>query len=156
MPTSSLTSKVCLLVVPCLGLVWPGPALPARTTGRLRRPAAAAPPLLLLLLLARQARQAQARPSQGKAQQASQKSAACRQPPGPRAQGCASRARNPKGPQITPFCHQMGRHPTIWDARHGFLHRISARISLDRSRPLNLNFCFCHFWTTKIEKCYFW
>ena len=64
-----------LLVVPCLGLVWPGPvlpALPATTTGRLRRPAAAAPPLLLLL--ARQARQAQARPSQGKAQQASQPS----------------------------------------------------------------------------------
>ena len=24
-------------------------------------------------------------------------------------------ARNPKGPQITPFCHQMDRHPTIWD-----------------------------------------
>ena len=26
------------------------------------------------------------------------------------AQGCASAARNPKGPQITPFGHQMGRH----------------------------------------------
>ena len=25
-------------------------------------------------------------------------------------QGCASAARNPKGPQITPFGHQMGRH----------------------------------------------
>ena len=52
---------------------------------------------------ARLARQAQARPSQGKAQQASQPS-----------QGCAGRARNPKGPQtylfvtkwvaIQPFC----------------------------------------------------
>ena len=59
-------------------LPWPGPAT---STGRLRRLAAAAPPprlLLLLLLLdqanARQARQAQARPSQGKAQQASQPS----------------------------------------------------------------------------------
>ena len=75
-----------LLVVPCLGLVWPGPVLPAlpwpgpaTTTGRLRRPAAAAPPLLLLLdqakaRRARQARQGQARASQGKAQQASQPS----------------------------------------------------------------------------------
>ena len=71
-----------LPVVPSLGLVWPGPvlpALPATTTGRLRRLAAAALlPLLLLLLLdqarARQARQAQARPSQGKTQQASQPS----------------------------------------------------------------------------------
>ena len=44
-----------LLVVPCLGLVWPGPVSPAlptlpwpgpaTTTGRLRRPAAAAPSL---------------------------------------------------------------------------------------------------------------
>ena len=45
-----------LPVVPCLGLVWPGPVMPAlpwpgpaTTTGRLRRPAAASPPLLLLL-----------------------------------------------------------------------------------------------------------
>ena len=40
-----------LPVVPSLGLVWPGPvlpALPAPTTGRLRRPAAASPPLMLL------------------------------------------------------------------------------------------------------------
>ena len=72
-----------LPVVPCLGLVWPGPVMPAlpwpgpaTTTGRLRRPAAASPPLLLLLdqAKARQARQAQARPSQGWAQQASQPS----------------------------------------------------------------------------------
>ena len=45
-----------LPVVPSLGLVWPGPVLPAlpwpgpaTTTGRLRRPGAASPPLLLLL-----------------------------------------------------------------------------------------------------------
>ena len=71
------------LPVASLGLVWPGPVLPAlpwpgpaTTTGRLRQMAAAAARLLLLsssspLLLdqakARQARQAQARPSQGKA-----------------------------------------------------------------------------------------
>ena len=78
---------------------------------------------------ARQARQAQARPSQGKAQQASQPS-----------QGCASRARNPKGPQITPFRHQMGRRGTIWDLGTGILRRIPARFSPDRSHPLNLNF----------------
>ena len=84
-----------LLVVPCLALVWPGPVLPAlpwpgpaTTTGRLRRPAAAAPPLLLLLLLdqakPRQARQAQARPSQGKAQKASQPSQGKQAPHGKR------------------------------------------------------------------------
>ena len=28
----------------------------------------------------------------------------------------------------------MGRHPTIWDARHSFLHRILLRISPDRSQ----------------------
>ena len=73
-----------LPVAPCRGLVWPGPVLPAlpwcgpaKTTGHLRRPAVAAPPLLLLLLdqaKARREGQAQARPSQGKAQQASQPS----------------------------------------------------------------------------------
>ena len=84
-----------LLVVPCLGLVWPGPVLPAlpwpgpaTTTGRLRRPAAAAPGLLLLLdeakaRRARQARQGQARASQGKAQQASQPSQTLLLPPLP-------------------------------------------------------------------------
>ena len=61
--------------------------------------------------------------------------------PGPRAQGCASRARNPKGPQITPFCHQLGRHPTILHILSTRMRRISARISPDRSNPLNLNFC---------------
>ena len=70
----------------------------------------------------------------------------------PRTQpGCASWARNPKGPKITPFCHQMGRHPTIWDAGHGFLHRISARISPDRSHPLKLNFFLDHFWTKNAQ-----
>ena len=32
----------------------------------------------------------------------------------PQAQGCASAAWDPKGSQITPFCHQMSRHGTIW------------------------------------------
>ena len=59
---------------------------------------------------------------------------------GPRAQGCASRARNPKGPQITPFCHQLGRHPTILHILSTRRRRISARISPDRSNPLNLIF----------------
>ena len=66
-----------LLVVPCLGLVWPGPvlpALPATTTAAAQPPPAAEGGRLLLLdqAKARQARQAQAGPSQGKAQQASQ------------------------------------------------------------------------------------
>ena len=68
-----------LPVVPCLGLVWPGPVMPAlpwpgpaTTTGHLRRPGAA-PPLLLLLNQenAMQARQVQARLGQGQAQQVS-------------------------------------------------------------------------------------
>ena len=53
---------------------------------------------------------------------------------------CAGWARNPKGPQITPFCHQMGRHPTIWDFKTGIRHRIPARISLWGSQGLNPNF----------------
>ena len=56
------------------------------------------------------------------------------------AQGCAGWARNPKGPQITPFRHQMGRHPTIWDFKTGIRHRIPARISPWGSRGLNPNF----------------
>ena len=70
-----------LLVVPCLGLVWPGPvlpALPATTTAAAQPPAAEGGRLLLLdqakARRARQARQGQARASQGKAQQASQPS----------------------------------------------------------------------------------
>ena len=55
--------------------------------------------------------------------------------------GCAGRARNPKGPQVTPFCHQMGRHPTIWDLETGTRRRIPARISPWGSRGLNPNFC---------------
>ena len=58
-------------------------------------------------------------------------------------QGCACWARNPKGPQITPFCHQSGRHPTILDILGGLMRRISARISPDRSNPLNLNKVGC-------------
>ena len=56
-----------------------------------------------------------------------------------RVQGCASWDRNSKAPKIRRFCHQMGRHPTIWDARHGFFHRISARISPDRVNALATN-----------------
>ena len=60
---------------------------------------------------------------------------ACRPPA-----GCAGWAQNPKGPQITPCCHQMGRHPTIWDFKTGIRHRIPARISPWGSRGLNPNF----------------
>ena len=49
--------------------------------------------------------------------------------PGPRAQGCAGAARNPKGPQNQPFCHQMGRRGTIWDLVTGIHRRILARFS---------------------------
>ena len=71
-----------LPVVPSLGLVWPGPvlpALPATTTAAAKPPPAAEGGRLLLLdqakaRRARQARQARARPSQGWAQQASQPS----------------------------------------------------------------------------------
>ena len=65
-----------LPVVPSLGLVWPGPvlpALPATTTTAAAKPLPAAEGGRLLLL-ARQARQVKARPSQGWAQQASQPS----------------------------------------------------------------------------------
>ena len=53
---------------------------------------------------------------------------------------CAGWARNPKGPQITPFCHQMDRHPTIWDFKTGIQHRIPAWILPWGSRGLNPNF----------------
>ena len=77
----NVTSKVSYgPVVPGLGLVWPGPVMPAlpwpgpatTTTAAAKPPPAAEGGRLLLL--ARQARQAQARPSQGWAQQASQPS----------------------------------------------------------------------------------
>ena len=71
---------------------------------------------------------------------------------GPGFQRCAGWARNPKGPQIGPFCHQMGRHPTILDIRGGVRCRIPARISLDRSHPLNLNFFLTIFWTKNQKK----
>ena len=50
---------------------------------------------------------------------------------------CAGWARNPKGPQVTPFCHQMGRYPTIWDFKTGIWHRIPAQISPWGSQGLN-------------------
>ena len=60
--------------------------------------------------------------------------------PGCLASNHASQARNPKGPQITPFCHQMGRHPTVLDATSAEFRQISAQRSLGGSRPFNLNF----------------
>ena len=51
--------------------------------------------------------------------------------------GCASWTRNL---QITPFCHRLGRHPTILHNLSRKIRRILVRISPDRSPPLNLNF----------------
>ena len=48
--------------------------------------------------------------------------------------------RLPPGPQVTLLCHQMGRHPTIWDLKTGIRHRIPARISPWGSRGPNPNF----------------
>ena len=64
---------------------------------------------------------------------------------------CAGWARNPKGPQIIPFCHQMGRRATIWDLGTAPRGRISLRISPGGSRPLNLNFFVHHFGTKKCQ-----
>ena len=75
---------------------------------------------------------------------------------GPGSQGCAGWARNPKGPQITPFCHQLGRHPTVLDATSAEFRQISARRSLGGSRPLNLNFFFHHFGAKKCQNQIFW
>ena len=58
---------------------------------------------------------------------------------GPEPQG------TPKGPQITRFCHQMGRHPTICDFKPGIRHRIPARISPWGSRGPNPNFFVAYF-----------
>ena len=69
---------------------------------------------------------------------------------------CAGWARNPKGPQITPFCHQMGRHPTIWDCKTGIRHRIPARISPWGSWGLNLNFFVAYFGPKNAKKPNFW
>ena len=54
---------------------------------------------------------------------------------------CAGWAWNPKGTQITPFCHQMGRRGTmIWDLGTAPRGRISLRISPGGFHPLTLNF----------------
>ena len=58
---------------------------------------------------------------------------------------CAGWARNPKGPQVTPFCHQMGRRGTIWDFKTGIRLRIPARISPWGSRGLNPSFFLTNF-----------
>ena len=55
------------------------------------------------------------------------------------AQGCA-RARNPNPPNMIPILHQIGRHERSWGIRTEVLRRISARIFLEGSQPLNLNF----------------
>ena len=52
-------------------------------------------------------------------------------------------------PQITPFCHQMGRRSTIWDLGTVPRGRISLRISPGGSHPLNLNFFFHHLGASK-------
>ena len=75
--------------------------------------------------------------------------------PWSRSQGCASWAQNPKGPHVTPFCHQMGRHPTIWDFKTGFRLRIPARISPWGSRGPNPNFFFAYFGPQNAKKCNF-
>ena len=69
--------------------------------------------------------------------------------------GCASWARNPKGPQNTPFCHQVGRHPTIFDIWTGILRRILARISPGGVPPPQSQLFFDPFWTPKMGKCKF-
>ena len=79
--------------------------------------------------------------------------ATARRPPArrPPPAGCAGRARNPKGPQITPFCHQMCRHPKMWDLKTGIRHRIPARISSWGSQGPNPNFFLSHFGAPKCQ-----
>ena len=72
------------------------------------------------------------------------------------AQGCAGWARNPKGPQITPFRHQMGRRGTIWDFKTGIRLRIPARISPWGSRGPNPNFFFAYFGPKNGQMLIFW
>ena len=50
----------------------------------------------------------------------------------------------------------MGRHPTVLHIRGGILRRIPARISPDRSHPLNLNFFSAIFEPKNAQKCIFW
>ena len=64
-------------------------------------------------------------------------------------------ARNPKGPQNQPFCHQMGRRATILDMETAPRRRIAARFSQWGSRPLNLNFFLTHFGPQKWENAIF-
>ena len=68
------------------------------------------------------------------------------------AQGCAGWARNPKGPQITPFCHQLGRHPTVLDATSAEFRRISARRSLGGVPPPQSQLFFSPFRGQKMRK----
>ena len=74
-------------------------------------------------------------------------------------QGCASWARNPKGPKIAPFWHQLGCHPTVLHDIKTRLRSIPAQISPDRSNPLNLNFFSFFFFTIvepKMSKIWIW
>ena len=76
--------------------------------------------------------------------------------PATQAQGCAGWARNPKGPQIAPFRHQMGRRGTIWDFKTGIRLRIPARISPWGSRGPNPNFFLTHIGPKNGQKSIFW
>ena len=53
---------------------------------------------------------------------------------------CASQARNADPPLPGQNLHETGRHKRSRGIRTGVLHRISPRIFLEGSRPLNLNF----------------
>ena len=77
-------------------------------------------------------------------------------PPPARPPRCAGWARNPKGPQVTPFCHQMGRRGTIWDFKTGIRLRIPARISPWGSRGPNPNFLLAYFGPKNGQKSIFW
>ena len=76
--------------------------------------------------------------------------------PGRLASNRAGQARNPKGPQITPFCHQMGRHPTVLDISGAEMRRIPARISPWGSWGLNPHFFLTHFGPKNANKSIFW
>ena len=52
----------------------------------------------------------------------------------------ASQPRNADPPTPGQNPHEMGRRKSFRDILGGKLHRIAARIDLDRSRPLKLNF----------------
>ena len=56
---------------------------------------------------------------------------------------CASWSRNPKGPQITSFCHQLGRPPTVLRKPVELRRRISAWIS-PGGVPMGLERLFVH------------